>query len=80
MKSTKNEIIFLGRGGVAWTHDKASLAFERALPDDHEHEEEEEEVHDDRSSEEGGEGGSCYSETKSYQQQLVDQVRRLWSF
>ena len=64
----------LGRGGVAWTHDKASLAFERALPDEHEHEgeEEDEEVQDDRSSEEGG---SCYSETKSYQRQIVDQVR-----
>ena len=60
----------LGKGGIAWTTtDKASLAFERALPDDRDDDEDRE--REERSSEEG----SCYSESKSYQQQqLVDQV------
>ncbi len=50
---------------MAWTTtDKASLAFEEALPDD---------VIDDR-DEVPSTDGSEFSETKSYQQQLVDQV------
>jgi hypothetical protein len=48
---------------VAWTTtDKASLAFEQALPD-----------HEDI-DEGGSTEGSSYSETKSFPQQIVDQV------
>lgn len=60
----------LARGGVAWTMaDKASLAFEEALPDH------DDDVDDDHDVEERSTDGSSYSETKSFQQQqMVDQV------